>query len=56
MEEKLYVEDEMRIEMDARKAFLSVAEYGTPGIDHFMKTLVHLKQRLIEAEKCNSQD
>lgn len=46
MEEQLYPEEQMQIEVEARNAFLFAAEYGNQGIDHFMQVLNELKERL----------
>jgi len=46
MEEQLYTEEQMQIEIQARNAFLFAAEYGNQGIDHLMQVLNDLKERL----------
>lgn len=46
MEEQLYQEEQMQIEIEARNAFLFAAEYGNQGIDHLMQVLNELKERL----------
>lgn len=46
MEEQLYQEEQMQIEIEARNVFLFAAEYGNQGIDHLMQVLNELKERL----------
>lgn len=46
MEEQLYTEEQMQIEVEARRTFLFAAEFGNQGIDHLMQVLNELKERL----------
>lgn len=48
MEEQLYPEEQMQIEIQARNAFLFAAEYGNQGIEHLFSVLETLKERLKE--------
>lgn len=48
MEEQLYPEEQMQIEIEARNAFLFAAEYGNQGIEHLFSVLGTLKERLNE--------
>lgn len=45
-EDVLYPEVEMMIEQEAYKAFLSAAEYGNDGVEHLIKTINQLKERM----------
>ena len=45
-EDALYPEVEMMIEQEAYKAFLSAAEYGNDGVEHLIKTINQLKERM----------
>lgn len=46
MEEQLYQEEQMQIEVQARTVFLFAAEFGNQGIEHLMNVLNELKERL----------
>jgi hypothetical protein len=50
MEEQLYPEEQMQIEVEAINVFLFAAEYGNQGIDHLMQVLNDLKERLGDYE------
>ncbi len=45
-EDGLYPEVEMMIEQEAYKAFLSAAEYGNEGVEHLLRTIEQLKERM----------
>lgn len=45
-DEMLLPEEEMQIEIEARKAYLFASEYGSNGVDHFLKTLSGLIDRM----------
>lgn len=44
--EELYPEEEMMIEQEAYKAFLSAAEYGSEGVKHLVSTIEQLQKRM----------
>lgn len=46
MEEQLYPEEQMHIEVKAREVFLFAADFGNQGIEHMMNVLNELKERL----------
>lgn len=48
MEEQLYPEEQMQIEVEARNVFLFAAEYGEQGVEHLFFVLAELKERLNE--------
>jgi hypothetical protein len=56
MEEQLYPEEQMQIEVEARNVFLFAAEYGSQGIDHLMQVLNDLKERLEDYEHHSEPD
>ena len=45
-DERLYTEEKIQIEIQARTIFLFAADYGKNGIDHFLKVFIELKERL----------
>lgn len=50
MEEQLYPEEQMQIEIEARNVFLFAAEYGEQGVEHLFSVLADLKKRMNENE------
>lgn len=46
MDEQLYTEEQIQIEIQARTMFLFAADYGKNGVDHFLKVFIELKERL----------
>lgn len=45
-EEGLYPEVEMMIEQEAYRAFLEAAEYGSEGVEHLLRTIEQLQERM----------
>ena len=45
-EDGLYPEVEMMIEQEAYRAFLEAAEYGAEGVEHLLKTIEQLRERM----------
>lgn len=50
---RLYPEEQMHIERKALDVFLFAADFGDGGIDHLMKSLEQLKERL---ESCPDKE
>jgi hypothetical protein len=51
MVEQLLPEEQMLIERQAIDAFLFAAEYGDAGIEHLIRELEELKERLDDYER-----
>jgi hypothetical protein len=50
-EKELYPEEQMQIEKVAIEAFLFASDYGRYGIDHLIRELNGLKERLDDYER-----